>query len=64
MLIKPKEPCNIPLVPEDAGWMSRLENGGARRKPDQYHMILRGFATPQTCFLNGSATRYLQVQEV
>jgi hypothetical protein len=44
--------------------MSHLENGGARRKPHQYHVILRGFATPQTRFPNGSATRTLQVREV
>jgi hypothetical protein len=43
----------IPLVAEDAGLMSRLENGGARRKPDQYHVILRGFATPQARFPSG-----------
>jgi len=38
---------SIPLVPEDTGFGASLAGRKARRKPQRYLMVSRGFATPQ-----------------
>jgi hypothetical protein len=54
----------IPLGTEDAVFMGRLGCEGARRKAQQYHLVLRAFATLQTHCPNGPGTPHLQFRGV